>query len=91
MQIKIDDFDDLGNGLGKIDNKVCFVNKGLPNEVLNIEITKNTKSYINAKINKIIVPSKERLKPICPFYDICGGCNFLHATKYLENEFKLSK
>ena len=28
MQIKIDDFDDLGNGLGKIDNKVCFVNKG---------------------------------------------------------------
>ena len=77
MKIKIDDFDDLGNGLGKIDNKVCFVNKGLPNEVLNIEITKNTKSYINAKINKIIVPSKERLKPICPFYDVCGGCNFL--------------
>ena len=91
MQIKIDDFDDLGNGLGKIDNKVCFVNKGLPNEVLNIEITKNTKSYINAKINKIIVPSKERLKPICPFYDVCGGCNFLHATKYLENEFKIQK
>lgn len=91
MQIKIDDFDDLGNGLGKIDNKVCFVNKGLPNEVLNIEITKNTKSYINAKINEIIVPSKERLKPICPFYDICGGCNFLHATKELENEFKIQK
>lgn len=91
MQIKIDDFDDLGNGLGKIDNKVCFVNKGLPNEILDIEITKNTKSYINAKINKIIVPSKERLKPICPFYDICGGCNFLHATKYLENEFKILK
>ena len=91
MQIKIDDFDDLGNGLGKIDNKVCFVNKGLPNEVLDIEIIKNTKSYINAKINKIIVPSKERLKPICPFYDICGGCNFLHATKYLENEFKIQK
>ena len=91
MQIKIDDFDDLGNGLGKIDNKVCFVNKGLPNEVLDIEITKNTKSYINAKINEIIVPSKERLKPICPFYDVCGGCNFLHATKYLENEFKIQK
>ncbi len=91
MQIKIDDFDDLGNGLGKIDNKVCFVNKGLPNEVLDIEITKNTKSYINAKINKIIIPSKKRLKPICPFYDICGGCNFLHATKYLENEFKILK
>ena len=91
MQIKIDDFDDLGNGLGKIDNKVCFVNKGLPNEVLDIEITKNTKSYTNAKINEIIVPSKERLKPICPFYDICGGCNFLHATKYLENEFKIQK
>lgn len=91
MQIKIDDFDDLGNGLGKIDNKVCFVNKGLPNEVLDIEITKNTKSYINAKINKIIAPSKERLKPICPFYDVCGGCNFLHATKYLENEFKIQK
>ena len=52
MQIKIDDFDDLGNGLGKIDNKVCFVNKGLPNEVLDIEITFALMVKHNATVRK---------------------------------------
>ncbi len=91
MEIEILDFDDLGSGLGKIDEKVCFVKNGLPKEVLKVEIVKENKNYSNDKIKDIILKSKDRIKPICPFYQECGGCNFLHATKSLENEFKLKK
>ena len=91
MEIEILDFDDLGSGLGKIDEKVCFVKNGLPKEVLKVEIVKENKNYSNAKIKDIILKSKDRINPICPFYQECGGCNFLHATKSLENKFKLKK
>ena len=91
MEIEILDFDDLGSGLGKIDEKVCFVKNGLPKEVLKVEIVKENKNYSNCEIKDIILKSKDRINPICPFYQECGGCNFLHATKSLENEFKLKK
>lgn len=91
MEIEILDFDDLGSGLGKINDKVCFVKNGLPKEVLKVEIVKENKNYSNAKIKDIILKSKDRINPICPFYQECGGCNFLHATKSLENKFKLKK
>ena len=32
MQVKIEKFDDLGQGLARIDNKVCFIEKSIPDE-----------------------------------------------------------
>lgn len=91
MKIEILDFDDLGSGLGKINEKVCFVKNGLPKEILKVKIVKENKNYSNCEIENIILKNKDRINPICPFYQECGGCNFLHATKSLENEFKLKK
>ena len=34
MQVKILKYDDLGNGLLRINGKVCFVKKALPGEVV---------------------------------------------------------
>lgn len=91
MEIEILDFDDLGSGIGKINEKVCFVKNGLPKEILKVKIVKENKNYSNCEIENIILKNKDRINPICPFYQECGGCNFLHATKSLENEFKLKK
>lgn len=91
MEIEILDFDDLGSGLGKINEKVCFVKNGLPKEILKVKIVKENKNYSNCEIENIILKNKDRINPICPFYQECGGCNFLHATKSLENKFKIKK
>lgn len=91
MKIEILDFDDLGSGLGKINEKVCFVKNGLPKEILKVKIVKENKNYSNCEIENIILKNKDRINPICPFYQECGGCNFLHTTKSLENKFKIKK
>lgn len=91
MKIEILDFDDLGSGLGKINEKVCFVKNGLPKEILKVKIVKENKNYSNCEIENIILKNKNRINPICPFYQECGGCNFLHTTKSLENKFKIKK
>ncbi len=91
MEVEIIKFDDLGQGIAKINNQVCFVKKGLPGEILDIEIKNAKKNYQVAEIKKIIKENENRVIPICKYYDKCGGCNFLHANYSLEKEFKINK
>ncbi len=91
MKVKIEKFDDLGRGLTRIDNKVCFVKYALPNEIVDIEVIKDKKSYSEGKVLKVIKKSNERIEPICKHYFECGGCEFLHTTDLKEKEFKISK
>ena len=91
MQVKVIKFDDLGQGISKINNKVCFIEKALPEEELEIEITKNSKDYSKGIIKNILKENKERIEPICKYYKECGGCNFLHTTLDLESKFKINK
>lgn len=78
----------LGNAIAKINNQVIFIEKALPNETIKIEITETKKKYKIATIKEIITKNKERIKPICKYYDKCGGCSFLHATNKEELEIK---
>ncbi len=91
MQVKVIKFDDLGQGISKINNKVCFIEKALPEEELEIEVTKNSKDYSKGIIKNILKENKERIVPICKYYKECGGCNFLHTTLDLESKFKINK
>ena len=88
---KIEKYDDLGNGITKINNKICFVKRGLPLEEVEVKVIKEKKNYGEGIINKIIMPSINRVKPICPFYNDCNGCDFLHTTIEEEKEFKKSR
>lgn len=91
MQVKILKYDDLGNGLLKINDKVCFVKKALPGEVVNIKIDSSKKNYLKASIINILEESKERILSPCKFYDKCGGCQFLHVKEEEEKRFKKAK
>lgn len=89
--VKIEKYDDLGNGITKINNKVCFVKRALPNEEVDIKIIKDKKNYLEGVIDKIIIPSSNRVESICPFYNDCNGCNFLHTTNDEEKKFKIDR
>ena len=47
MIVKIDKLSHEMRGIAKIDNKVTFVDKVIPNEVVNIRITKQKKKINN--------------------------------------------
>ena len=91
MEVEISKFDHFGRGIGKINEKIVFVSRALPGEIVDILVTKNKKNYLEGKINKIIKPSINRIESLCPFYNKCGGCNFLHTTYDIEKEFKMNK
>ena len=78
MIVKIDKLSHDLRGITKIDNKITFIPKTLPKEVVNIRITKQKKKFNEGCLTTIIEESKDRVKYICPYYDICGGCDTGH-------------
>lgn len=90
MKVNILKFDHFGRGIGKLNEKIVFIDKSLPGEIVDVKITKEKKNYLEAKVINIIEESSERIKPICPYYDKCGGCSFLHTTYNLEKDFKIN-
>ena len=91
MIVKIEKLDSFGNGICHVNNKIVFVKRALPGELVEINVYKEKKDVAFANIVNIIEPSKDRKKSICPFYFKCGGCNFLHTTDEVEKEFKINK
>ena len=78
-------------------DKITFVDYACPNDLLRVKIYEEHKRYNFGKIDEIIVPSPIRIKPVCPHFTICGGCNYLNIPydyeiywkkKIFENEFK---
>jgi len=68
-----------------IENKpsgfTVFVKDAVPGDVVKIKILKVKKAYGYGKIIKIIKPSRERVKPVCPIATKCGGCS-LQSLSY---------
>lgn len=91
MQYKIEKLDNFGRGISHINNKIVFISNALEEEVVDATTTYSNKKFDEAKVNEIIEASKMRIKPICPYFDICGGCNLLHMNYDDQLKFKYNK
>lgn len=83
MLVKIERMDHLGNGIGYINNKIIFVKGALIGETVDVDITKEKRSFYEGKLRSIIVKSSKRIEPFCPYFGLCGGCNLQHLN-YLD-------
>ncbi len=91
MEVKIEKLDDFGRGICYIDNKVTFVPNTIPNDLVEIKISKEFKNYNEGKLINILIPSKKRIEPKCPYFSKCGGC-VLQNMNYKDTlEYKKQK
>lgn len=100
MEVKIEKLDDFGRGICYVDKKVTFVPNTIPNDLVEIKITKEFKNYNEGKLINILIPSKKRIEPKCPYFSKCGGCvlqnmNYKDTLEYkkekVTNIFKKNK
>lgn len=88
-EIKIIDTDLSGRGIGKIDGKAVFIKGAVTGDVVLYETVESKKRYDIGKLCKIITPSNHRITPLCPVFENCGGCSFLHIDRQLESDIKI--
>ena len=89
-EVIINDEDDIGNGITRIDNFVVFVPYALKDEKIGIRITKVNKRFATGKIEKIITKSDRRECVKCKSFNECGGCSFLHLSFLEEKKRKIN-
>lgn len=77
-----------GAGVAKIDGRVVFVPKALPGEKVKIEIVKENSNFLIGKVCEVISKRPVRIQSFCPYFEICGGCDFQHCTREEEQRLK---
>lgn len=77
-----------GEGVATDNGKVYFVPNALIGETVECETVKDFGNYANTKLINIIKQSENRVKPVCPYYEKCGGCDLQHINYAAQLKFK---
>ncbi len=77
-----------GNGVCRIEGKVCFVPYSCPGDSVSLLVTRQKKSYCTAEIAEILQPSPDRVTPLCQIFGACGGCSWQHIKYPVQLEQK---
>ena len=72
-----------GEGIIKQDGRVVFVPFTLLGEKVRYKILKVTSKCVYGKALEILTPSEVRVRPKCPAFTKCGGCQLQHI-KYAQ-------
>ena len=91
MKVEITKLDNFGRGITYINGKICFVENALIGEIVKIKVIYETKKYLLGEVLDYYRLSDDRVAPVCPYIDVCGGCNLSHISLEKENEFKVDK
>jgi 23S rRNA (uracil1939-C5)-methyltransferase len=87
-KIRISDIGAEGNAVAKINNLVVFVPMLIPGDVVDILIKKKRKKYLEGIAVKFHEYSSDRIKPVCSYFGICGGCKWQHLPYKLQLGYK---
>ena len=77
-----------GRGVARVDGKAIFVDDALPGEQVEIVRVRRQRSFDEARLVAVKVPSPDRVTPQCPHYGVCGGCVLQHASSEAQLRFK---
>ncbi|MDP1622271.1 MAG: 23S rRNA (uracil(1939)-C(5))-methyltransferase RlmD [Bacteroidales bacterium] len=79
-----------GKAVGKINEKIIFVPFVVPGDVVDIQITRKKRKYLEGKAVKFHKYSSKRIEPHCSHFGLCGGCRWQNM-KYEEQLFYKQK
>ncbi len=77
-----------GKALAHVNGKVVFVPFAIPGDVVNIQITKKRKGFMEGFVTELIEPSAQRIEPFCSHYGVCGGCKWQPLPYHLQLQNK---
>ena len=88
VELRIDRVAFGGQGIARLDGLVIFVKGAIPGDRVRALILRKKKAYAEAKIQELLVPSSDRIEAPCPYFGICGGCQWQHVTYERQLEYK---
>lgn len=87
-RVIIERLDAFGQGIAKLDGKTVFVANALPTEEVEISLIEEKRQYAKATVRQRFNDSPDRVKPVCPHFGVCGGCQQQHIKPELQRQSK---
>ena len=93
MLLKIKRMNHTGDGIGLINNKICFAPKTIPGDIIEIkeEDIIEHKKFNQIIKYKLIEKSKDRIEVSCPYYEECNGCQIMCLSQNNQLKYKKEK
>lgn len=88
FDIEIIDIAEEGKGVAKRDELVMFIEKAVPGDIVDVELLRKKKSFVEGRVTHIKKPSEHRVDPFCPHFGTCGGCKWQHMNYASQLRFK---
>jgi 23S rRNA (uracil1939-C5)-methyltransferase len=89
-KVEIIDAGAEGMAIGKIEEKVVFVPFVVPGDVVDVQIVRKKKRYLEGKAIHFHSYSEKRIEPHCSYFGLCGGCRW-QSMKYEEQLYYKQK
>ena len=65
-----------GKAMGKVDNQVVFVPMTVPGDVVDVQIRKHHRRFMEGVVVRYVEKSPLRVEHFCEHFGICGGCKW---------------
>ncbi|MBI4338497.1 MAG: septum formation protein Maf [Chloroflexi bacterium] len=78
----------LGEAMAQAEGKPIFVFGGILGEEVVAEVVRERRHYVAAEVVEVITPSAHRVKPPCPYFGACTGCQWQHVAYDRQLEMK---
>lgn len=86
--IEVIDIAEQGKGVGKHKELVIFIEKAVPGDVVDVELTRIKKNLAEARITRFKKSAADRTMPFCEHFGTCGGCKWQHLNYEAQIRFK---
>ena len=81
MNVVIDSLAYGGPGVARAeDGRIVFIEGGCPGDTLDVTVTEEHPRFMRARIESILEASPDRVTPPCPYFGVCGGCQWQHVA-----------
>ncbi|MCX2727179.1 23S rRNA (uracil(1939)-C(5))-methyltransferase RlmD [Thermomicrobium sp. 4228-Ro] len=78
IELHLEDMAHHGAAIGREDGRVVFAEYGIPGEDVVVAIERDRKDHSLGRVVDVRTPSPERVDPPCPYFGVCGGCQWQH-------------
>jgi len=88
IEVSIDTIAFGGSGVGRVGPMVVFVPFTAAGDVVEAKIVGVKRNYLTGEIIKILSASPGRTLPPCPYFSLCGGCQYQHLSYEIQLKTK---